>query len=1522
MAAATDLDQTLLDLLERVLEANVDIDLLYRELQDAGPADQVYAALVEVSWLQWVRLEGSANSQRRLRLVEILQACVKDKKIDRRLAMEVFEHDCMQASGLLNDKELEVWKRKEVRFNTKTAYTQSKFNLLREDSEGYAKLIACVNHFGEAALTHDTVPLLFQEVQALIGYFDLDPNRVLDLVLEAGVQQPGNAGYVSLVPLFKAEAVVHLLGFKFQHYQRNGGPAAPDKLYAFAAHLVSVGQVSLEGLCGHLSPSNATLRREQAAAGAAMRAAVDDIGTVSLTSAAVDALPARNAADGKGDEAFNSSGLKSSTKLSSAAIDLDASSFRPHLLHPRPEGNQKLGLALALVARGDLDSAGVLMDSLEAGGLSAPAWPPMAAALCAALAPDVEAACAVIAPKGLASHCALDSASASRAGDAVGAPPPLTPRAVQLLLRLGMFLYTDVVLLTRVIRVLRYQLQLHCADALNPDGGAPSSSAQAAALRDVENVLTRCVLPSTQLVPSNAALASELWCLLSMFPYHSRFRFYQEAKELTERSAFLSAASKLATREVRKVLKRLARPERDEGGRERRETKEAMKPYARMLAKAAHACPTQVAELLIQLAESYSNQIEPISDALRYVTPLAFDVLTYCILARMALDRPKIKDDGINICDWLQNLSTFNAAVCRKYPDMEISAMCQMLSNALRAGDAFDLLVLKDLNEVLTGIVVHSEVSEKQLEGLAGGPELRERAIVSSSEERERSMKAWARGGRRLLSALQRGRPERHLALPLLVLIAQQRHVIATQTESKHVKLIAEMYDRCQETCKQYIRFLQNALPEDEYARLLPPIDVQRREYGLDPEVVFTLYRPLLRRLLFLTCPLPEDGELEEGEDAAAASAVTTAPASAASASTAVVESTEPPKAEPEFAGLTWSSLVDSMRASMPNEGVWAALATEVYSTFWTLDTSDIYVPTKRYHDEIAAVESEIAQADRQINASRSPYAPPGMMGYGGGGGSSAAADALETLRRNKSNLVDLLAKLKAELDSQIKHVGEVRARLDRDKETLFGGAGKKSGKCNILHASLVEECILPRMLFSPEDALYCAKFPALLHQLDTPYFSTLLFYNELLRTVPHVLKCVTTREGANMGIFLRECFQLLSHWRSSEEVYKKDAEACVGFAVSFSDLTSCKKTSYEQYTKLMHKWHLACCQIFQSCLRNEEWTSRRNALSVLTSVVEYFPVVTEQYNALKKLVEGMRDTETREDLKKLAQGYLSLLEREGAKPDRLVPSLQWGGIPPKQGVRKASAVPTTAGASASSALRPDARAFQPKPTDASGRAVKVEEGSAAGAQKRARHADGGGGGVDGDKDAARTVKTEGGRNGDDKERGGGGDKDKDERRDGGGTGVKQHVPRKRLPDAPPDRVEPHAASSRDPSRDRSARDHGGAGGAGAHNDAHESSSKRRRAEAAGPAAEGATDLRSAVLSRSLPVRERNGDSERPTKAADGGSPGGPRAQASRDAAPDDGARPAKGGSSAAAVADSTAGNRASRRPAVRRFRL
>ncbi len=104
--------------------------------------------------------------------------------------MEVLEPECMHAAGLIPD--LDGWRKKEIRYNTKALYTVNKcavhlhlgagtgrltgflseacrYNLIREDSEGYAKLIVALNHFGQAALTDDLVPGLYREIQVRVN---------------------------------------------------------------------------------------------------------------------------------------------------------------------------------------------------------------------------------------------------------------------------------------------------------------------------------------------------------------------------------------------------------------------------------------------------------------------------------------------------------------------------------------------------------------------------------------------------------------------------------------------------------------------------------------------------------------------------------------------------------------------------------------------------------------------------------------------------------------------------------------------------------------------------------------------------------------------------------------------------------------------------------------------------------------------------------------------------------------------------------------------------------------------------------------------------------------------------------------------------------------------------------------------------------------------------------------------------------------------------------------------------------
>ncbi|KAJ5586399.1 hypothetical protein N7450_006186 [Penicillium hetheringtonii] len=91
------------------------------------------------------------------------------------------ETPLLQSLGLVRD----TFARMGIRKQTNLLYRQSNYNLLREESEGYSKLLTELfttssNEPPSSEVVEDT----FEKVKAMIGAFDMDVGRVLDVTLD------------------------------------------------------------------------------------------------------------------------------------------------------------------------------------------------------------------------------------------------------------------------------------------------------------------------------------------------------------------------------------------------------------------------------------------------------------------------------------------------------------------------------------------------------------------------------------------------------------------------------------------------------------------------------------------------------------------------------------------------------------------------------------------------------------------------------------------------------------------------------------------------------------------------------------------------------------------------------------------------------------------------------------------------------------------------------------------------------------------------------------------------------------------------------------------------------------------------------------------------------------------------------------------------------------------------------------------------------------------------------------------
>lgn len=99
----------------------------------------------------------------------------------------------------------------------------------------------------------------------------MDPNRVLDQILEAFECNIHNLNYIELIEMFNKSAIPHFLGFKFKIYTntnqvipiqnlqntiQNDKSLTPHNLFLVTAYLIKRKIIKIEEIWPHLSPSD------------------------------------------------------------------------------------------------------------------------------------------------------------------------------------------------------------------------------------------------------------------------------------------------------------------------------------------------------------------------------------------------------------------------------------------------------------------------------------------------------------------------------------------------------------------------------------------------------------------------------------------------------------------------------------------------------------------------------------------------------------------------------------------------------------------------------------------------------------------------------------------------------------------------------------------------------------------------------------------------------------------------------------------------------------------------------------------------------------------------------------------------------------------------------------------------------------------------------------------------------------------------------------------------------------------
>mmetsp|Transcript_6903 Transcript_6903/g.15059 ORF Transcript_6903/g.15059 Transcript_6903/m.15059 type:complete len:1264 (+) Transcript_6903:96-3887(+) len=1025
----------------------------------------------------------------------------------------------------------QIMRKKINQLRTKQRYTLTRYNLYRENSDGFAKLLYLLDCLSNLEFRPQVTPAqaietqqcIAKDVLSLIGHHHLCPNRTVAAVmdiLEARLQQaPTTPAYtwahplVAILRLFPRKRLTSVSIFEvFSHTplpqkdakvvepNRLSNRASPTNFLAISA-LAKVGLVDLDAVWTYLEPSDEVLKTSHAELTQAYEEDVARVTKVDL----------------------------------SGQTDGEAQKFVKCLQAWNCYADQKLKLAAALISVNHWTLANRVL--LHLGSLCKPCLNHyIRSALCDLLKWLIEPALEGVLRAPLAStngdaRCFDLKLVAPGEEEGAGSEntglqqttnlEELLPQVRQVLDHLEYFFHTDAHLMHAL-----WRLVFKCI-VYREQGGASSTVVTEECLL---SIMFRHLLPAASIASPNPFLNDAMWAAVSKLSVSQRYLLYSCWETMNEKFLVKLAAERTIS-SAKQILKRVV------SNADRRDFIAHNAHYH--FSKLCVCNPIPAIETMLRSLEIgfNVNMIQPYVECTRGWSDMTEDVVGY-MLARNCAKPQTAGRMFLNQADallnpWLVNLSEFVGRFYKKHPDAELSGVLTVITKRINSegtdpfasgagsgpkseylGESLIRVVLESLMENMGGLVTVADMNAEQLHCLAGGPRLRQEStaygIDKKKEDHAPHRKERARAA--LFNAIR----DVGLVRVLLYSLSQQRyHFLSEEFSDSHsgaggMKLLGLLFDGNRECFLKLIEFLSQACPSDKYYAMLPPVEELFAMF--EPALAFHILRHGMTSYGRSSSSSASASVANDGDAATAGKT-----RSAASSATA-----HDKECHIELAKVVRSYLPASF------ESEW--LSADFYLTFWRLGLQDVMVPKDGYDKTIGSMSSKLQDLNLQRKKMEREERERDLVHN----------RDYKALKKEIQKLTDSQKLLKDEHAYHRHNFKKVEMRLEAEK----AGWVLKAGESAAAATAFVTEMLCPRLLTSPADALFCSNFVKLLFNLKTPGFKLSEVYNTWTIMIPQFIRCCTEREAEILGIFIREMMSYILQLRKEEHHAAKLAAA------------------------------------------------------------------------------------------------------------------------------------------------------------------------------------------------------------------------------------------------------------------------------------------------------------------------------------------------------------------------------------------
>lgn len=709
--------------------------------------------------------------------------------------------------------------------------------------------------------------------------------------------------------------------------------------------------------------------------------------------------------------------------------------------------------------------------------------------------------------------------------------------------------------------------------------------------------------PALTFTGQNPGVVNETWELLKRFDTATRYSIYANWFRSTKPA--MRDAFKKVTDETKRLLGRVAATN--------------TRPMGRAMAKLAYACPGTVFEHTLKQGQSYINMIDALVECSRYLTHLGYDCLTWTLVDSLIKDdRETLQGDGMLVKGWLKHTAIFIGKVYKRYSLMDPTPVLQLVKHQVfrPEGELFMLFVLEQLLTTMGGIGLTGALTEARVVALSAGPILRANTLNYYLADKRHEGKPAAK---RLLRYLK----ESGLAPQILVALARQvdSYLFRKELEDVPDKVVFTNFDKLRSNFAQFIDFLRENIPTEEFDEQFPDVAELMVDYGLEPNLAFQICRASIAPKLSMHIAKDDSStdETTANGDIVMGDADETDPVDAPTSDAAngtPSETLEKPQSNPHI-----DAIAERLKTSLP-ESYQDHPFLNFFITFWSLDLSNIH----SFDD----------------NALKTQYDD----------------EKVQTMKRksrdyNHRHAREECSNLDAEYDTLLKTTQLTKSRLSQEMHQWFEGVPMLGQPAEILHDKLLQDCFFPRLRMSLQDAQYSASMLFYMHKTGVPIFRLSKFLDKLFNAnkLSNMIVMMSEEEVKCFGRFLNHILRELQRWHEDKNVYEKSAfgekRQLFGFGRTFdADKSPSTFIDYDQFRILHSKWHTALFNALKTCLKDGQYTELYNSINVLKAVSPAFPKVDHMATELRQTVENYAQNDDRNDVKVAANSLLFEFKR------------------------------------------------------------------------------------------------------------------------------------------------------------------------------------------------------------------------------------------------------------------------------------